>query len=413
MKSSDSSGNKAPSPVYLVAGVTIVAAVFYIGFLVGNVTGARSVVPQGEGRVVNKGAATSTVTEDVDFTLFWDVWNLVKDHYLDRPVSEKDLFYGALEGMLNSLEDPHSVFLDPELANAFNAELDGTFFGIGAEIGPGENYVVVVAPLAESPAQRAGLVSGDEIIAIDGVDAFNMTVTEAVTRIRGDEGTEVILSIFREGADDLFDIPITRGEIKISSVEWEVREDGIGVIEVFMFNEETTSLFQDAVQELLEADVDGIVLDLRNNPGGLLSEAINLAGFWINGKTVVIQQVVDDRREFSAGGAARLAGIPTVVLVNGGSASSSEILAGALQDYGVATILGEQTFGKGSVQEYYDYADGSAVKITVSEWLTPEGNSIDGIGITPDIVVEFTLEDFDAQKTPQFDAAINYLTESP
>lgn len=400
------------SPASILAAVTITVAIFYIGYLSGSVHGARSVVPEGEGRVLNQNSVPKTVSEDVDFNVFWDVWNLIKDSYVDRPVSEKELFYGALEGLLGSLDDPYSVFFDPALADEFNGELEGTFSGIGAEIGERDELIVVIAPLAESPAETAGLLAGDKIVAIDGEDAIGISVNQAVSRIRGEEGTEVTLTVLRDGIDDVFDITITRGEIHLNSVEWEIRDDGIAVIDVYMFNEETTPLFQEAVQEVLTSDASGIILDLRNNPGGLLTEAINLAGFWINGETVVIQKVGDKQQEFSAGGVASLAGIPTVVLVNGGSASGSEILAGALQDYGAATLIGEQTFGKGSVQEYYEYSDGSAVKITVAEWLTPKGRSINKTGIEPDIEVELTVEQFNAEETPQFDAAIDYLKKS-
>lgn len=401
------------SPASILAATTVLVAVFYVGYLTGNVHGARAVVPEGEPHVLNVGSQPPEgVAEDINFDMFWDVWNLVKDSYVDRPVSEEELFYGAIEGMLHSLGDPYSVFFDPELANEFNSELEGTFSGIGAEIGLRDEFLVVIAPLAESPAEEAGILAGDRIIGIDGEDAFGLTVNEAVSRIRGEAGTDVSLTIWRSDDSDPFDVTITRGEITIESVDFEIRDDGIAVINVYMFNDDTTILFEKAVQEILTNDVDGIIVDLRNNPGGLLNEAINLAGYWIDGDTVVIEQVADERQEFAAAGVARLAGIPTVVLVNGGSASGSEILAGALQDYGYATLIGETTFGKGSVQEYYEYADGSAVKITVAEWLTPLGRSIHETGIEPDITITYTEEDFNEEKDPQFDAAIRHLQGS-
>lgn len=398
------------SPAYILAAVTVTVALFYGGFLAGNVHGARSIVPEGEGRVTNQGGTgQKNLEEDVDFRGFWEIWNLVKDVYVDQPVSEVDLYYGALEGMVSALDDEYSVFLDPELTEEFTHELEGTFFGIGAEIDSRDDYIVVVAPLSDSPAQQAGLLAGDRILAVDGEDIFGISVTEAVFRIRGELGTDVVLTVFRDGVEEPFDITITRGEIQISSVEWEIRDDGIAVIEIFMFNEETTDLFQEAVQEVLTSDVDGLILDLRNNPGGLLSEAINVAGFWVSGETVVIEKVGDQQKGFSAGGFAQLASIPTVALVNGGSASGSEILAGALQDYDFATVIGEQTFGKGSVQELYEFPDGSALKVTVAEWLTPLGRSINETGITPDIEIPFTIEDYEADRTPQLDAAIDHL----
>ena len=406
---------KKPLFSHISAGVvvftaTVAVAIFSIGFSLGEVRGARSVVPEGEARVVNtKGVPTSAV-EDIDFQQFWDIWNLVKDRYVHQPVSEEDLFYGAMQGLLFGLEDPYSVYFTPEDAEQFNAELDGTFFGIGAEIDSRDDYIVVVAPLADSPAQLAGLLAGDRIVAIDGEDTFGMTVTDAVYTIRGEIGTPVVLTVLREGAEELIDVTIVRDEIVISSVDWEIRDDGIAVINIYMFNDETIRLFQQAVQDILEADVQGMVLDLRNNPGGVLTAAIQIGGYWVDGEPIAIERTQDQRTELAASGVAQLAGIPTAVLINGGSASSSEILAGALRDYGVATLIGETTFGKGSVQEYIELIDGSAVKITVAEWLTPKGDSINEVGIPPDIEVLYTVEDYNEERTPQFDAAIDFLT---
>lgn len=400
---------KIHSPAYLLLGVTLIVVIFYSGFAVGEVAGARSVVPAGEGQVVVGDGQLTGLSDDVDFGTYWDVWNLVKDSYVHQPVSDQGLFYGSLEGLMESLDDPYSVFFDPATAEEFNQELSGKFFGIGAEIGQKDDVIVVIAPLSGEPAAKAGIMAGDQILAIDGQDTFGFSVNEAVLKIRGEEGTTVTLTVLHPGATETNEITITRAEITVDSVSWEIRDDGIAVIEVSMFNEDTTALFQQAVQEMLTANVKGVVIDLRNNPGGLLNEAISLASFWIDSQTVVIEKDLEGEHPFNATGTARLVGLPTVVLVNGGSASASEILAGALQDYKVATVIGEQTFGKGSVQQYYEYEDGSAVKITVAEWLTPLGRSINKVGITPDQIVEFTIEDYNAGKTPQLDAAIDYL----
>jgi carboxyl-terminal processing protease len=399
-------------PLFVFMGTAIVVSVFYVGFLAGSVQGSRSIVPEGEGHVVNQGLQYAGIDEDIDFDQFWDVWNLIKDSYVYQPVSEKDMFYGALKGLVWSLGDPYSTYFTPADAQEFNNDLNGTFFGIGAEIGLRDDAIIVIAPLSGAPAEQAGLLAGDRIIAVDEVETYNMTVGETVSIIRGEQGTEVVLTVYREGVDELFDIPIVRDEIKIDSVDWEIRDDNIAHIEVYMFNDDTTILFQQAVQDILKADVDGIILDVRNNPGGLLGEAINLAGFWVNGETVVVERIGDERREFAASGIAQLAGIPTVVLVNGGSASGSEILAGALQDYGMATLIGEQTFGKGSVQDYYEYPDSSAVKVTIAEWLTPFGRSINQVGIAPDIEVLYTIEDYNEKRTPQLQAAIDFLSSN-
>lgn len=411
MEQQKTSWLKRFSPVYLLTIITVFIAIFYGGFVIGKVAGARSVVPDGEGRVLSslEDNQIPMLGDNVDFETYWNVWNLVKDSYVYQPVSDKALFYGSLEGMMSSLDDPYSVFFDPTTAQQFNQDLGGKFFGIGAEIGEKDGAIVVIAPLAGSPAELAGILAGDQIVAVDDVEVTGLSTNEVVIKIRGPEDTEVKLTVLHSGESEVAEVTIVRSEITIDSVKWEIRDDNIAVVAINIFNEDTTKLFRKAVQEILTKDVDGIVIDLRNNPGGLLTEAINIAGFWIDGQTVVIEQGLDGERKFDSNGTALLAGIPTAVLVNGGSASASEILAGALQDYKVATIIGEQTFGKGSVQQYYEYDDGSAVKITVAEWLTPLSRSINKVGITPDQIVPYTLEDYNAGKTPQLDAALDYL----
>ncbi|PIQ67625.1 hypothetical protein CO173_04830 [Candidatus Uhrbacteria bacterium CG_4_9_14_3_um_filter_41_35] len=394
---------------YLLFATTVVVAVFYIGFTAGKINGTRSIVPEGEGKVLNQGDMNKFAGENVDFRQFWEVWNLIKDAYVDQPVSEKDMYYGALQGLMSSLNDPYSMFFVPTEADAFTKDLEGKFFGIGAEIGLKDDHIIIVAPLAESPAEKAGIQAGDIIVSVDEKSTKDWGINETVLNIRGEKGTPVTLEVVREGVDAPFDITIVRGEITIDSVKWEIRDDGIAVVSIFMFNEDTTVLFQKAVQEILTEDVKGVIIDVRNDPGGLLSEAINIAGFWIDGDTVVIEKVGDVERPFRSQGAPRLAGMPTVVLVNGGSASASEILAGALQDFGAATIIGEQTYGKGSVQEYHEFEDGSALKMTTAKWLTPKGRSISNTGIAPDIIVEYTLDDFNEERTPQLDAALDFL----
>lgn len=394
----------------VVLGLVLLIATFYIGLFVGAWQATGKAIENNGPDVVNQNRLFDR-TDDIDFGNFWEVWDLVQGAYY-QPVSEDDLFYGAMEGMVSGLGDPYSVFFDPEAAEEFDNELDGIFYGIGAEIGKKDDLIVVIAPLSGSPAESAGLRAGDEIWYVDDMDIFGYSVQEAVQAIRGEIGTEVVLTVARDGEEDFIEIPIVRDEIQINSVEWEIRDDGIAVIEISMFNDDTTDLFTQAVREALAAGVDGLVIDLRNNPGGLLTQAINLAGFWIDDMTVVQQRVGDQVQSFSAAGNAWLSTIDTVVLVNGGSASASEILAGALQDYGYATVIGEQTFGKGSVQEYYELPDGSAVKITVSEWLTALGRSINEVGITPDIEVEYTIEDYETDQTPQIDAAIDFLSQA-
>lgn len=394
--------------VFVICAIILFSA----GWLIKGSIDSNNQLPANEGEVINQYRFYDGIEDDVSFQQFWQVWDLVHELYLHQPLSEKDLFYGAITGMVDALEDPYSVYFDPISAASFNEELEGEYSGIGAEIGKEEDYIIVVAPLSGSPAEVAGLMSGDYIIAVDGEDIIGATVDYAVSIIRGQADTEVVLTIVRNGFDATIEVPITRGDIKINSVEWELRDDGIMYIQLSIFNEDTTALFRQAVQEILTSDAKGIILDLRNDPGGLLTEAINVAGFWIDDDPVVSQRIGDMVESYSASGFALLADIPTVVLVDGGSASGSEILAGALQDYNLATLIGEQTFGKGSVQDYYEFDDGSALKVTTAEWLTPLGRSIDKVGITPDIIVEYTIEDYESGATPQLDAAISELKKN-
>ncbi len=396
-------------PFKILIILLLVIGTFSIGFELGKGVGVRSVVPEGEGKVLGQGEIPAGLGEDVNFSLFWDVWDFIKDDYVDQPVSEKDLFYGAMQGLVFGLGDPHSVFFTPEDAAEFQQDLSGEFSGIGAEIGLKDDQLQIVAPLPGTPAQRAGLQAGDGIYAIDGVDTAGMAVDEAVSRIRGEKGTPVVLTISHNGVDTLEEVTIIRDTITVESVKLTIREDGIAVIDIYFFNEDTTALFDAAVQKILTSDVSGLVVDLRNDPGGYLTSAIDVASAWAGRDVITYESQKDQKRPLIGTGEALLAGLPTVVLVNGGSASASEIVAGALQDFDLATIVGEQTFGKGSVQDYRDLPDGSAIKITIAKWLTPKGRSIDQLGITPDVIVEFTEEQFVAGIDPQMDKAIEVL----
>ncbi|HBO99654.1 TPA: hypothetical protein DD617_00510 [Candidatus Uhrbacteria bacterium] len=408
-----SSRIRLPRTVTFLIVLVCILTSFVFGLFLGRQQGVRLAVPSGEGRVLGQGGKTMTALEkDVDFQLFWNVWNLVKETYYQQPVSDKSLFYGAVMGMVAGLQDPYSVFFDPTAAEEFNKDLTGSFEGVGAEIGIKNHQLQIVAPLPGSPAEAAGIKSGDKIFLIDGKETANMTVEEAISLIRGERGTTVVLTISRDGLKDVMEVSVVRDTIKVNSVRAEMREDGIAVIHMYLFNEDTEPLFTAAVNESLSHGARGIILDLRSNPGGLLTAAIDVASAWIGKDPVVIQRVRDRQDVFPGSVSARLQGIPTVVLVNGGSASGSEIVAGALQDYGYATLIGEQTFGKGSVQDYRELDDGSAVKITIAEWLTPYGRSINHVGIAPDVQVPFTEEDFKNGRDPQFDTAIEWLQKA-
>lgn len=395
--------------VILLLFVLTLTVAFSIGFFVGESRAARGIVPAGEGQVTDQGDVPAYLSEDVSFDQFWDVWNFVKEEFYTQPVSDKELFYGALKGLVSGLDDDYSAYLDPEETAQFTANLEGSFEGIGAEIGIRDERLQVVAPLAGRPAEQAGLLPGDWIVAIDGVETFGMSTEEAVTRIRGEGGTVVVLTIAREGVDGLQDVEIVRAKIVIESVAWEITDDNVMIVGISTFNHDTSELFNDMVLEALEKDVAGIVLDLRSNPGGLLTTAIDIASAWVGYETVLIERIQSEARAFDGAMTPRLNGIPTIVLVNGGSASASEIVAGALQDYDLAVVVGTQTFGKGSVQDYREFPDGSAVKITTASWFTPLGRGINETGIAPDLIVDYTLEQYEAGVDPQLETAMSIL----
>ena len=355
------------------------------------------------------------LTKDVSFNLFWEVWNKIQNNYIDRPIGETKLLYGALNGVVASLKDPYSIFLEPEPAKEFSNDLSGKFEGIGAEIGMRDGILTIISPLPESPAEKAGLRAKDRVTQIDGVTTENMSLNEAVLNIRGEKGTTVNLKIYREADNKFHDIPIMRDTIKIVSVTWEMKEDNIAYIKVTNFNQDTDSRFRAAANELLLKNPKGIILDLRSNPGGYLDRAVDMASYWLDaGQTVVKEEFANalENKSYSAHNETLFKGYPTVVLVNGGSASGSEIVAGALQDHGVATLVGETTFGKGSVQSLEDLSDGSALKLTIARWLTPNGRQINVTGIEPNEVVELTEEDYKEGRDPQLDKALEILTNS-
>jgi len=365
------------------------------------------------GQVYNKyiTAPANKLTQDVDFNLFWNVWDMLKKDYVDRDkLDDKKMFYGALKGLVESTGDPYTVFMEPKIAKEFSDDLAGTFEGIGAEIGKKDNIITIVAPLADMPAEKAGLQSGDQIYAINGESTAGLSTDEAVNKIRGPKGTEVTLTIFRKGFEKTKDFKITRQTIIVKSIKTKMGDDKIFVITITNFNDDTSELFKQAAAEAIEKNPKGIILDLRNNPGGYLETAIDVASEWVDQGIIVTEQFSPEKKnEYSHRGRARLKDFPTVVLVNQGSASASEIVSGALKDNGKATIVGMKTFGKGSVQTLEEMQDGSSVKITVAKWLTPKGYNINHEGIAPDVEVDLTLEDYNKSIDPQMNKAVEIL----
>lgn len=390
--------------------VILLAGVFGAGFLAGSVSGASSI------QNVFRQYTSNTQSPNVDFSLFWDAWNVIQDKFVDQPVEEEQLLYGAITGIVESLKDPYSIFLTPEMAKEFEDSINGTFSGIGAEIGIKNDQVQIIAPLSGSPAESAGLLAGDAVLAIDGNDTQGMTLGEAVSRIRGDEGTVVVLTILRNGDSEGREISVTRSVIKVSSVKSETVVTPAGkrvtLIKLSQFSPDTSALFEQAISDHFLQDAEGVILDLRNNPGGRLSTAIDVASQFIEDDVVLLEQdSTQSLTEHRSTGVARLKDEKLVVLVNEGSASASEIVAGAIQDYAIGPIVGEKTYGKGSVQDISSLRDGSAMKLTVAKWLTPKGRLIDKEGIAPDVEVKRSEQDYNDDRDPQLDWALNSFDE--
>ena len=363
------------------------------------------------GLVLNKDELPDYLSKDADFNLFWEAWDIIQDTYIDRPAPETKLLYGAIAGQVASLGDPYSVFMEPSAAEEFAKELTSEFEGIGAEIGIKNNILTIVSPLPNSPAEKAGLRAGDKVYKIDDTDTSYLSLDGAVRLIRGEAGTKVILTIFRDGQDETQKIEIIRGRIHYETVKWELKENSVLYIKISHFNQDTADLFRKAIQENLGKNLQAVILDLRNNPGGFLGIATDIAESWIKkGEIIVVEKFSQNNKNYyKSRGRAELAALPTVVLINEGSASASEIVAGALQDHGLATIIGKRSFGKGSVQDLRHLSDGSNIKLTVAKWLTPNERMIDGEGIAPDIKVELTEEDYSNDRDPQLDKALEML----
>lgn len=322
--------------------------------------------------------------------LFSDALAIVKSNYVDE-ISAKDLIYGALEGMLGAL-DPHSQFLDPDTHNELKVETEGKFGGLGIEITIKDGILTVVSPLEDTPAWKVGMKSGDRIVKIDGELTRDITLTEAVKKLRGKPGSQVEITVLREGEKKLLDFKITRGVINIKDIkDAHILEDGIAYIKIVEFRENTSKQLTQVLKELKGKGMESLILDLRNNPGGLLDVAARVAGKFISrGKLIVSTKgkKADQDIEIFSQEKSDYTDLPLVILVNEGSASGSEIVAGAMQDYKRAIVMGTKTFGKGSVQTIIPLSDGSALRLTTSKYLTPEGRLIVDQGITPDVIVE-------------------------
>jgi carboxyl-terminal processing protease len=350
-----------------------------------------------------------------EFDVFWEAWNFIEDRFYGEIPSEQQRAYGATQGMVMSFGDPNTAFIEPEQAAVFREDVTGSFEGIGAAVQMDElGRLYIVEPYSGKPAAEAGLQEGDIILEVDGVSIQGMNLYEAIALIRGPTDTTVTLTIFREGEGEPFEVPVVRARIEIEIVEAERLKGDIGYVSLAEFNRGASAEIGEAIEQIsIEGELSGLIFDLRNNPGGLLDEAILVASQFIEEGTVTIERGNDGFEQiFTARPNGIAVDMPLVVLVNGGSASSSEIVAGAIKENERGVLIGEQTFGKGTVQIPHRLSDGSELRVTIAEWLTPNGNQISGEGIEPDIMVELTQEDYDAGEDPQLDRAVEYLLEN-
>ncbi len=349
----------------------------------------------------------------INFSLFWETFQELKQRYVEPgKINEQDIMYGAIHGMVDSLNDPYTIFMKPDETEKFLNDISGRFEGVGMEIGIRDDILQVIAPLEGTPADRAGIRAGDKILKVEGVSTSDISIDEAVNIIRGEKGTLVLLTILRDGWDMPKDIEIVRDTIEVPSLKWEIMDNDIAYIKIYQFSEKTGFDFIKVATQILSSDAKKIVLDLRNNPGGYLEIAVDVAGFFLErGSIVVIEDSINDKVEYKADISPVLLNYPMVVLINQGSASASEILAGALRDNRGVKLIGEESFGKGSVQQLESLSDGSSLKVTVARWLTPNGQTISEVGLKPDIEIEFTEQDYKDELDPQLKKAIEFLNQ--
>jgi carboxyl-terminal processing protease len=417
-------------PLLLMAVLCVIGGTFLAGFTIGNTTSALlgdnnrpafpnfgEIIPFDSQSAEDSSAAGIEAGTPADleslFTPFWEAWKIVHDEYVDQPVDDTVLMQGAIQGMLDSLGDPYTSYMDPTTYFQLDSQLEGGYQGIGAWVDTDSEFLTIISPMPDSPAEKAGLQPGDEIIAIDGEDMTGIDGNLVIRRVLGPAGTRVLLTIRRESAPDPFDVEVIRAEIVIPSVQHEMLEGSVGYIQLFQFGNDTARDLRAAIQELENDDAKSLILDLRYNGGGLLTSSIDVASEFIADGVILYQEYGDGSRDTHRAKSGGLAtDIPLIVLINEGSASASEIVAGAIQDYERGLIIGTTYFGKGSVQLPIKLSDDQgAVRVTIARWLTPDERQIAGIGIEPDVQVELTEEDVAAERDTQLEKALELLNE--
>ncbi|MCP4537470.1 MAG: S41 family peptidase [Chloroflexi bacterium] len=357
---------------------------------------------------------TPTNAEEEAFQLFWEVWDLVQRDFYGELPNMQEVTYAAIQGVLNTLGDQYTAFIEPQAASIIAEDATGEFEGIGAFVNIDETGALeIVGVFQDGPAEQAGVLDGDRVLKVDEISIVGMSLYEAINLIRGPADTDVILLIRREGVSELFEIIVTRARLEIPTIEVEMRDDDIGYIRLFEFNSTASELVEEGLEELLIQEPKGIVFDLRGNPGGWLDQAVKVTDLFLADGTVVIERWSDGREQSLPNGGARSGDvgeeIPLVVLVDRGSASASEIVAGALQDLDRAVLIGELTFGKGSVQRPFTLSDGSELRVTIARWFTPNDRAIHGEGLEPDIEVLIPEEGVEPDEDPQLERAVEYL----
>lgn len=399
--------NKKNNFSLIIGSLVIILGVFLGGYFVGqkNVLAINKVYG-----ISNK---DTKVVTDADFAPFWKVWNVLNEKSIFiKDVDDQDKVWNAIEGLVNATNDPYTVFFRPEENKLFQEEIHGSFSGIGAEIDKKDNILTIVSPLKNTPAEKSGLKTGDKILMIDNEDATNITIDKAISKIRGPKGSIVVLTILRDEEKKTRNIEIVRDTIDIPTIKTKI-EDGVFIINFYTFSENSASLFKEALNEFQNSKLDKMVIDLRGNPGGYLDSAIEITGWFLDtGKTIAIQDFNDNRKPIlfkSRGPKIINDNVKIMILVDNGSASASEIMAGAMSEYGIAKLVGTQTFGKGSVQELVDITEDTSLKVTIAKWLTPKGLSISVSGLTPDYEVKITQESVEEGRDLQLEKAIELL----
>ncbi len=404
---SDMKTQKLTKSRFLAISVIVAIVFFGLGFITNSL-----------GPKLKISTPISSQTSDIDLAKFWKVNSVLREKF-DGDISSEKQSEGAIAGMVASLGDPYTTYLTKQQNSELNSQLNGKLSGIGIEVGLKNNRLTVIAPIDGTPAQKAGLRAGDIIASVDGVDTSSMTVDEAVSKIRGSKGTQVKLTIVRPGSSPQ-EITITREDITVPSVSYEMKNNSVGYIKIRTFGADTDKAVENAASSLVAQGAKSLVIDVRDNPGGYLDSVVKISSNFIKSGTIVAEKSRNSQdKTFNASGSGKYTNIPIVVLINNGSASASEILAGALHDNGRAILVGEKTYGKGSVQEVVclsgnalsSECDGDSLKVTVAHWYTPKGVNISKEGIAPDQEVKLTTEDYNSGKDPQLQKALEVAAQ--